>query len=166
MEADHRLCECSCSPFCKYQATRACGDQKDRLWLSILVTFEICATRLYLQNPSTRHHIQCWLLFYNNNCESRRAAKPFGTYRKDRQTKTVRLLCNNKLRWLFPGSSSRLRPPTWLLSTWISKQPPRRSQMLYGLLEQRALSYWPSQKRSSPGTRYESCSEFMVLRKG
>lgn len=77
-----------------YHATCACGDQNDCLWLSCLVTFEyltymheICATRLYLQNPSTRHHIQCWLLFSNNGCELRRAAEPFGTYRKNRHTK-------------------------------------------------------------------------------
>lgn len=156
-----------------YHATCACGDQKHCLWLSCLVTFEyltymheICATRLYLQNPSTRHHIQCWLLFSNNGCESRRAAEPFGTYRENRQTKTGRTLCNHKLRWLFPGSSSRLRPPTWLLSTWIRKQQPRRSQMLYGLQRQRALSYWPSQRRSSPDTRYGSRSGFVVLRRG
>lgn len=110
-------------------ATCTCGDQENRLWLSHLVTFEymtdmheICAISLALLNPSIRQHNVNVRLLFPSNC-----SEPSRIYHRNRKSETGRTPCISKSRWLFPGSSLKLRPPTWLLSIWTRKQPPRKS---------------------------------------
>lgn len=158
-------------------ATCTCGDQKVAYGSLVLVTFEYltgmhktCATPLALLNPSIRQHDHD-VVSYSASLPTPLSRGillnlPARNYHKNRPTKRGRILRNYKLRWLSPGSSSKLQPPTWLLSTWTRKQPPRKSQMLYVLLGQMELSCWPSQRRSSPDTRYESRTESLMLGRG